>query len=180
MIATAATALLAVLAAAGGHAWAAGAAVGDAGKAWVGTQYPPVPREAVILRGTSIGPADSATFALAEMRVQGQHLLWLARRARMTAAGQTWTVMDVLALPPLSGDRWLMLAICGMRREGAGGSLEPDDVAVDPEIVAIVRPGSDAVLTSIEQAWRADRSTAAFEPIPASGVACLNDVEPEP
>lgn len=72
-----------------------------------------------------------------------------------------------------------MLAICGTLHPGAATTPEPEEVVLDPEIVAIARSAGAAVLTGIEQAWRANPATGKFEPIPTAEMACLNDVESE-
>jgi hypothetical protein len=142
-------------------------------KAWIG-------KEVVIESGTTIGEATKAEFALADLRERGQDLLLLTRRAGATAGAPTWTVIDVLAIPPIKSERRLVLAVCGTRRSEGVVPREASDVALDPEIVAIARASDAPVLTSVEQAWRANRRTGKFEPVAVSGVVCLNDREEHP
>ncbi|HEX7117752.1 MAG TPA: hypothetical protein VF212_03140 [Longimicrobiales bacterium] len=154
---------------------AAAVASGD----WVGTRYPPLPQGIEIHRGTTLGTADTARYAIAEVSAGGDRLLWLARRAGGDAGPPLWDVTDALELPELGPDRWVVLALCGAPRPGAGTPLEPEDVALDPAIVAIARADEEAVLTAIEHAWRADRGTGRFERVETAGVVCLNEFEPE-
>jgi hypothetical protein len=132
-------------------------------------------------RGTTLGTADTATFAVAEVVEHGRPVLWFGRLAAVTQGRPTWSVTDTLALPTVAEDQWLMLAICGTPRRGTPVPAEPEDLVLDPEIVAIVRSASVevAVLNQVEHAWRASRTTGRFEPISASGIACLNDRELE-
>lgn len=146
---------------------------------WVGTRYPPMPQGVEIHRGTTIGTPDTAHYAIAEVTAGGDRLLWLARRAGEEAGRQLWDVTDVLRLPELGPDRWLVLALCGAPRPGAVAPFEPEDVVLDPAIVAIARSAPEDVLTRIDRAWRADRRAGRFESIATTGVVCLNEFEPE-
>lgn len=154
------------------------APVGGTASRWEGTRYPPAPEGVVIERGTTLGPADTASFALAEVVTDTGRLIWLGKRADGAGDGSLWSVVDVLELPALGDGRWLMLAICGSLAPGA--PPEPEEVRLDPAVIAIARAGEDAVLADLERAWRASPATGEIEPIPPTGLVCLNDVEPEP
>ena len=168
-----AAAVLALAAAAGCQAQQPGPPASPDG--WVGASWPPPPGEVAIERGTTLGTADTASFALAEVSAGGQRLLWLGRRAGERPGevrGEArWTVTDVLPLPRLGADRGLVLALCG----ALSGT---DEVAIDPEIVALATP-ADAPVLKVRGAWRADRATGRFEAIPHGAIVCLNDVESE-
>ncbi|HYW06748.1 MAG TPA: hypothetical protein VE913_07320 [Longimicrobium sp.] len=138
--------------------------------AWEGAHWPPAPGGVAIERGTTLGTADTAGFALAEVTVGRERLLWLGRRSGERSGAATWTVTDALVLPPLGADRQLILALCGSPASAGG-------VTIDPEIVAVARAGDAAVLREIEAAWRANRSTGRFQEVPTAGIACLNEVE---
>ena len=167
-----AAAVLALAAAAGCQAQQPGPPASP--DAWVGASWPPPPGEVTIERGTTLGTADTASFALAEVSAGDQRLLWLGHRVgerpgEVRGGEARWTVTDVLPLPRLGPDRRLVLALCG----AASGT---DEVAIDPEIVALATPADSPVL-KVRGAWRAVRATGLFEAIPYGGIVCLNDVE---
>ena len=85
-------------------------------------------------------------------------------------------VTDVLVPPEVQDDYTLEFGICGtLRSEQSRAQPEPNDVKVDPEIVAVIRRGKMKVLTHARRAWRADRDTGRFKEIDPEGVVCLND-----
>lgn len=138
-------------------------------------RYPSLPTHPMVRYGATLGTADTATFAIAEDHVAGRDILWLGRKAARVAGTASWTVMDVLELPELSDEEWVMLALCGPVPLTHEGHLEADNVKLDTEIVAIVRAGEADVLTDILHAWRADRMTGRFKLIEVAAIGCLND-----
>lgn len=175
----AASLLLAGVLAAGCQAQQPGGARSGQESAWIGTRYPPAPQDVRLERGTTLGEADTASFSIAEVESGDERYLWLTRRSGVSGGQPAWTVLDVLRLPSLADDRWVGLALCGRPASGRDFPLEPEDVETDPEIVAIVRLTEEAVLTGVESAWRADRAGGRFEPIATSGLACINEIEPQ-
>ena len=145
---------------------------------WIGTRLPPLPAGVTLREYTSIGDANHARFALEHVVVDGQHLVWLGQFVEDTPELRTWVVTDVLPIRQLEADERLVLVLCGRLKAEAPAQPKPKHIVLDPEIVVIALLEDGAVLTQLEQAWRANQATKKFEAIPTEGIVCINDNEP--
>lgn len=152
-----------------------------AGEVWIGTRHPPVPIGVILLTSATLGSAGQTDFAFHEVSSGAQHLVWLSQQtSRVGAQKPTWTVTDVLVLPEMHSAAVVAIGLCGELHSEAARKPGFEDVSLDPEIVAIARLEDASILTTIERAWRGQRTTGKFMPMSSSGLACLNQVEPHP
>lgn len=142
---------------------------------WVGTNYPPAPAGVTIERGTTIGEATTARFALADVRTARGHFAWLASQLSRTPRAR-YRVLDVLALPTVGPGSVTMMATCGIA-PAANPPRDAGDVTIDPEILATGPFTGEGVLRA-GRAWRADRRTQRFVPIDPRSVVCFDDGDP--
>jgi hypothetical protein len=167
---------------------AAAAARGDPARAWVGTRHDArrPPAGATFVAWSTVGEASDTTRQIVgEVVAGGRRMLWLS--VRTSAAGGSapapWVVTDAVRLPArMTGRAVGWPGLCGRRRRAArpaAGPPQPEDVALEPALVAVVRVESGvAVLTRVERAWRADPARDRLVPLPArdlGALACLND-----
>lgn len=142
-------------------------------RAWIGSSYPPLALDGERIGFTTLGDARVATHALIHVKVAGSTVLLLGVRGPDLASGaDRWTITDVLAVPSVDAPRvFLQFGVCGVLEEGP----EHQQVALDPEIVAIVARQGGPVESELLRAWRASRQTSIFSSIDPSGLACLSE-----
>jgi hypothetical protein len=138
-----------------------------------GALYPPVPAGLEITHGTTIGNADTARFAFAEVTAPaGRRVVWLAEKI---AAEPRFRILDVLEVPVLASDERLIVGLCGTLRDPARAARFAEDLNLDPEIVAIAKEANVPVITSVKAVWRGSTRNQRFQVIGTAGIACLND-----
>lgn len=127
--------------------------------------------------GDNMRNSPDENYGLGIINVRGREMIWLNYVVGRTSEGRAKKVVtDVLVPPEVQDDYTLEFGICGtLRSEQFRAQPEPNDVKVDPEIVAVIRRGKMKVLTHARRAWRADRDTGRFKEIDPEGVVCLND-----
>jgi hypothetical protein len=141
----------------------------------LGTTYPPAPRSIVIHRGITIGEADTATYAFAEVSTSEGKMIWLGHRNRPSRDQPTWTIVDTLTVPALTKDEAVMVAVCGTIRVGVSVPSHAGDLSLDPTIIAILSATNESILTRAERAWRVNLTTGRFEILAVHGIACLSE-----
>jgi hypothetical protein len=142
---------------------------------FIGAQYPPAPAGATIEVGATIGSADTARYALANVKAGDRRLVWLGRRLGNDAPAR-YEVLDVLELDERGSTVAVVFATCGTRRPGVATPREAADVVADPEIVAVGPfAGNDEVHTRVGRAWRADRRAGKLVALDPAGVVCFHE-----
>jgi hypothetical protein len=137
---------------------------------YVGIRYDSLPPKFTFVSGSliPIAPgANSVGFDLDLVRTPRGQMVWLDSIVAVSQRGRpTRIVRAELKVPPLAADERLVMSSCSV------------DGKLDPRVVAIVVTNQSAVadsstrLTSIRQAWRANATSALFDVIPVTGIAC--------
>jgi len=123
---------------------------------YIGLVYPPSPEG--LIKGFSMVIFGKDDYGLSLIINGANKMLWLEKVVQYNAGGSViWEVKDVLGLSDLE----------------AGLTLIPDGCFLngvpDSEIFIVGRNGV------IVLAWRANTTTAMFEPIPVDGITCDSD-----
>ena len=122
----------------------------------IGTTYPPLPPDIVKESSSTIGEKTPATHELAWVTTPNGPMLWFSRRAGMFRREVTWTITDVLMIPRLEREQFLIFGLCGAVRSGVARPTDQSALALDPELIAIVLATDEPVRTHLERAWRAN------------------------
>lgn len=137
---------------------------------YVGIRYDSLPPKFTFVSGSliPIAPgANSVGFDLDLVRTPRGQMVWLDSIVAVSQRGRpTRIVRAELRVPPLAADERLVMSSCSV------------DGKLDPRVVAIVVTSQGASVDTsarsmtIRQAWRADATSARFEVIPVTGIAC--------
>ncbi len=91
-------------------------------------------------------------------------MLWFERATQRDARSVLrWTVLDVLALPPIRRNKILAHSICFIGPE------------FEPEVFGIFDYQDKQYFTHVRRAWRANRLSEKFEEVPAKNIKCENE-----
>ncbi len=106
---------------------------------------------------------DEKQYGVAEVVKGKVRMMWFDLLTHHDAEGHAhWIIKDVLFLPPMRRNQSLIHVDCLLANKP------------DPELIVI----ADNVLrggyyASVRHAWRANRKTEKFEPIPVKGIKCV-------
>ena len=90
-------------------------------------------------------------------------MLWFDRLTHRDDQGIAYCELkDVLVLPVISKRQVLVYAMCLLNNKPDG------------EIAAVADQAGVQYFTRVRKAWRTNRTTEKFEPIPVKGVKCEN------
>ena len=106
---------------------------------------------------------DEKQYGVTQVARGRVNMMWFDLLTHNDAEGQAhWIIKDVLFLPPIAKNQQLFHVDCLLNDKP------------DPELVVIVdnvvRAG---YYTRVRHAWRANRQTEKFEPIPTKGIKCV-------
>jgi hypothetical protein len=106
--------------------------------------------------------SDEKQYGVTEVSKGNVKMMWLDRLTHHDPAGTAhWEIKDVLFLPPIRKNQLLFYVNCSLANE-------PDaELVVITE--AVVRRG---YYDLVRHAWRANRKTEKFHPIPVTGIKC--------
>lgn len=107
---------------------------------------------------------DEKEYAMSEIQRARTRMLWFDRLTHRDEKGVAyWEVKDVLLLPAIPKNQILVYAMCLLNDQPDG------------EIAAIAdHQPTEQYFTRVRKAWRANRTTEKFEPMPVKGIKCEN------
>ncbi len=133
---------------------------------YIGLRHgPTLPRELKLLGGSLVSAVgDEKEYAMSEVHRAKTKMLWFDHLTHRDDKGVAyWEVKDVLVLPAISRRQVLVYAMCLLNNKPDGE-------------IAAVADYQEGVqyFTRVRKAWRANRTTEKFEPMPVKGVKCEN------
>ncbi|HSE16603.1 MAG TPA: hypothetical protein VLB46_06095 [Pyrinomonadaceae bacterium] len=133
---------------------------------YIGLRYgPTLPRGLKSTGGSLVSAVeDEKEYAMSEIRRGRIRMLWFDRLTHRDDNGIAyWEVKDVLVLPAIPNSQILVYAMCLLNDKP------------DSEIAAIAdHQPTEQYFTRVRKAWRANRTTEKFEPMPVKGIKCEN------
>lgn len=147
----------------------------------IGTKYPPLPPEFTESGFSTVGEADTATYAVVLVAAPDKGLLLGKRRNPVgQSSGEPWLVADALPLPLLR-EGFVAYMICGSLKrplaqsDTAYDALDYSVVEIDRTVIAVSHRTTNVLQTDLAQVWRVNTIASRFEAAERTGLVCVND-----
>ena len=128
-------------------------------------QFPPYPAGVESVSGNLVQDTVGGTdYVIDWVHTPASPQLWFGRFiARDSLGHPSWRLVDTLTVPDYDSTRTLIIAQCTLNGH------------FDPELIALVVYQDAESLHVVLSAWRADRRSERFKPVPTTGIACANE-----